>query len=108
MRRLLFLLIAAGCTFNPTVPPASVFCTSEAQCQPGERCAPLDAVHRICCAGEGCPVAVSTGGLSQEGSISSLGGLISAPEGIRIYDDGFETSDPACAGAICVTGGITP
>ena len=42
-----------------------------------------------------------------EGSMSSLGGIASGGT-TRIYDDGFESDERLCAGAVCVRGAITP
>jgi hypothetical protein len=107
------VLLALGCSFNPSLPPLSVYCTDLQPCSTGQRCVPIDGGHSACCSLADCPLAPDAGAAPTdavvvEGTISSVGGIVSLPaSGISVHDDGFETTEP-CAGPICVTGGISP
>src|SRR5436190_6334213 len=101
------LLLAVSCSFNPSLPPLSVTCTPERPCAGGQRCVPTDAGHSACCSIADCPEPADAGGAATdavivEGTISSLGGIVSSSASrLSVHDDGFETSDPACVGPIC-------
>jgi hypothetical protein len=59
------------------------------------------------------PAPGTDGGTTPGGLVLRAGGFtsgagVAAVGGLRLRDDGFETGERACAGALCVTGSLTP